>query len=340
MDEGKCRAPPDHECSPATSATDGPRMPNGDRIFVKAITQYCERNGIGVELRADGWLVVMRRGAQRHFAHGYDLGINSAIAHRIANDKSATAEVLALSDIPCIPHFFFLKPELSEQASSSASWQAMVRLLEDNPGGIVVKPNEGTAGRSVFKVSNETQLELAVADIFSSYMALAIAPYVDIEEEVRVILLDETPMVVYSKRRPSIIGDGKNSLRELAIAAAPSAQRSGQLAGMLDIADIAALDVVVAAGEQRLLNWRHNLDAGASPVILERGETREACVRKAVDAARAIGIEFASIDLVRADGSWKVLEINSGVMMETLGRSHPDLVYATYDAAMDRIFKG
>ena len=54
--------------------------------------------------------------------------------------------------------------------------------------------------------------------------------------------------------------------------------------------------------------------------------------------ARAIGITFASIDVVRVDGAWKVLEINSGVMMEALGKLHPDLVQATYDAALDRVF--
>jgi hypothetical protein len=33
-----------------------------------------------------------------------------------------------------------------------------------------------------------------------------------------------------------------------------------------------------------------------------------------------------------------VLEINSGVMMEALGKLYPELVYATYGAALDRIF--
>ncbi|MEY9880695.1 hypothetical protein ABIA43_002229 [Bradyrhizobium sp. USDA 328] len=43
--------------------------------------------------------------------------------------------------------------------------------------------------------------------------------------------------------------------------------------------------------------------------------------------------------MVRVDGIWRVLEINSGVMMEALGRLHPGLVQATYDAALDRIFE-
>jgi glutathione synthase/RimK-type ligase-like ATP-grasp enzyme len=92
------------------------------------------------------------------------------------------------------------------------------------------------------------------------------------------------------------------------------------------------------AGETRLLNWRHNLDAGAEPVLLEEGEAREACVEIATRAAAAIGIRFASVDLVRVAGDWRVLEINSGVMMEALSRRHPDLVEAAYAAALDKVF--
>ena len=83
---------------------------------------------------------------------------------------------------------------------------------------------------------------------------------------------------------------------------------------------------LVVYAKQRGADWRHNLDLGARPVLLPPGTTREACVALAIRAARAIGIRFASVDIVRVADEWKVLEINSGVMMETLGQHHPDLV--------------
>jgi glutathione synthase/RimK-type ligase-like ATP-grasp enzyme len=166
----------------------------------------------------------------------------------------------------------------------------MVELLHDNPQGVVVKPNEGTSGRSVFKVTTEAELDRAASEVFSMSAGLVISPYVAIEDEVRVVLLDDMPRVVYSKQRGT--------------------------------------------------DWRHNLDAGAKPVLLGDGDVRAACVRLAIDAASAIGIVFASIDVVRVDGAWRILEINSGVMMEALGKLHPDLVQATYDAALDRVFAG
>jgi glutathione synthase/RimK-type ligase-like ATP-grasp enzyme len=302
-------------------------MPS-ERIFVRAIRHYCARHGIGIEVRADGWLIAMERGGRRHFAFGYDIGINSAIAHRLANDKSATSEALALAGVPCIPHHLFLNPKLGEHVAGAGWSEAMRTLLAQNPQGVVVKPNEGTAGRSVFKVGSRDELEGAVAAVFSLSTGLVVSPYVEIADEVRVVLLDEAPMVVYRKERPSVTGDGEHTLRELAATTkAP-----------LDDLDKQALSAIVPKGEQRVLTWRHNLDAGATPVLIADGETRAVCVALATAAARAIGIEFASIDLVHADGAWKVLEINSGVMMEALGNLYPELVQATYDAALDRVF--
>jgi glutathione synthase/RimK-type ligase-like ATP-grasp enzyme len=264
-------------------------MTTNQRIFVDAILRYCRARGIACEVRSQGWLMVMQRGERRRFALGYDIGLNSAIAHRLANDKSAAAEVLAFTGIPCVPHTLFLSPKLGRHIPPNGSREAMLGLLRAHGEGLVAKPNEGTSGRFVFKVTDEAELDHAAREIFASHLGLAISPFVDIEEEVRVILLDGEPRVVYAK--------------------------------------------------ERIADWRHNLDFGARPILLAPGETRETCIAMATEAARAIGIRFASIDIVRAAGRSMVLEINSGVMMEVLGKHHPELVYATYEAALDRVFE-
>jgi glutathione synthase/RimK-type ligase-like ATP-grasp enzyme len=264
-------------------------MSSNHRIFVEAIRRYCRARGIACEVKSQGWLIIMRRGERRRLAFGYDVGLNSAMAHRIANDKSATAEVLAHSDIPCIPHTLFLSPKLEKHAPAGSAREAMLALLQAHPQGLVAKPNEGTSGRFVFKVTREAELDHATSEIFGSHLSLVISPFVEIEEEVRVILLDGSPSVVYSK--------------------------------------------------ERISDWRHNLDFGARAILLEQGEAREACIAIAIQAANAIRIRFASIDIVRVAGSWHVLEINSGVMMEVLGQHHPELVYATYAAALDKVFE-
>jgi glutathione synthase/RimK-type ligase-like ATP-grasp enzyme len=315
-------------------------MSNGERVFVTAVKKYCASHGIAVELKADGWLIAMTRGSQRRFTFGYDLGLNSAVAYRIANDKGATSDVLATCGIPCIPHTTFLGPAMYKYIVPSGAWTAMLDLLKQNPQGLVVKPNEGTGGISVFKVRTEPELEVAAHEIFSSEKSLAISPYVEIEDEVRVILIDYRPVVVFSKDRLSVVGDGTRSVLELAIATIPANRLSAVLSGLAGDISKAALDEVPPAGRRHALNWRHNLGVGAQAVVLDQSDARAAaCIAIAVEAACSIEMRFGSIDVVNVDGAWKVLEINSGVMMESLNRTHPELVDAAYGAALDLVFE-
>nr|WP_249136526.1 RimK-like protein [Bradyrhizobium tropiciagri] len=304
------------------------------RIFLETIKKYCLAHEIAIEVRSGGWLVIMTRDTTRRLAIGYDVGLNSAVAHQVANDKSACADVLALAGVAAIPHTLFLGAKLSKHIPGSDSLEAMQRLLDQNPHGLVVKPNEGTSGEFVIRVTTRAQLETAVARILAAHPSLAISPYVEIADEVRVVLLDARALIVYGKTRPSVVGDGVQSLRALAQASATAEQ----LKTITEDFDAAALDAIPLAGERRLLNWRHNLDAGAEPVLLADGATRDACVALAISAAQATGIRFASIDVVCADGAWQVLEVNSGVKMEALGRHHPALVEAAYSAALDALF--
>jgi len=313
-------------------------MPSSQRTFVTAVQKYCAENGIAVETRSEGWLMVMRKGSRRHLAYGYDVGLNSAVTHRIANDKAATAELLEMNGIACVPHAFFPGPALSGYVPATGTWDAMLGLLRQNPDGIVVKPNEGTSGNLVFKVFDRPALERAVGEAFSLNLNLAISPYLEIKNEVRVILVDDLPVIVYGKSRPSITGDGVHSILQLALAAMPTQRLSAILPRMVGDLDSATLDTVLPSGRHHILNWRHNLDAGAEPVLLPQGAVRERCVELAIKAAKSIDLRFGSIDVVQVDNSWRILEINSGVVMEALGRTHPDLVYAAYAAALDKVF--
>ncbi len=310
----------------------------GLRVFVKAVQSYCAQHGIAVETRSQGWLMVMQKGPRRHLAYGYDLGLNSAVTHRIANDKAATAELLEMNGIACVPHAFFPSPALGDYVPATGTWQAILDLLRQNPGGIVVKPNEGTSGRLVSKVLDRPALERAVNEILSLNLSLAISPYLEIQDEVRVILVDNLPVIVYGKRRPAVTGDGVHSILELALATMPAERLSAILPRLAGDSDSATLETVLPKGQHHALNWRHNLDAGAEPVLLREGAVRERCVELAVKAAKSIGLRFGSVDVVQVDGAWRVLEINSGVVMEALGRTHPDLVYAAYAAALDKVF--
>ena len=133
----------------------------------------------------------------------------------------------------------------------------MLLLLQDNPQGIVVKPNEGTGGEAVFKVRSKPELERAVAPSSHRNEAFGLAVPGDRSRSAGG-LSTIVPIVVYSKNRPSVVGDGKRSLVELALATIPAEALSAVLPGMVGDLDQAALDAIPAAGQRRALNWRHN----------------------------------------------------------------------------------
>ncbi|NPU66663.1 RimK-like protein [Bradyrhizobium sp. 83012] len=313
-------------------------MINAPHIQLAAVTRYCTDRGIRLEVREDGWLLVLEDATRRHLLFGYDLGLNSAVAHRLACDKAATAALLGASGVPAIPHVFCLAPVLGGRPGLAP--ETIVELLETHPHGLVVKPNEGTSGRSVTRATTLGEALGAAKKIFDTGANVAISPLLDIADEVRVVQLDDAPLIVYRKQRPTVTGDGVRSLRDLALATALSEEHARLLRRLDAEFGAAALSAIVPPGEERLLSWRHNLEFGARPVLLGSGPPRDVCAALAREAAQAIGIRYASVDLVLVDGCWQVLEINSGVKMEALGPHAPELVESACFAALDAVFGG
>jgi glutathione synthase/RimK-type ligase-like ATP-grasp enzyme len=67
--------------------------------------------------------------------------------------------------------------------------------------------------------------------------------------------------------------------------------------------------------------WRHNLQFGARPALDVDPVLRGRLETTARAAMRALGLRFASVDLVRTSGAPHVLEVNSGVTLAHFGRA-------------------
>ena len=76
------------------------------------------------------------------------------------------------------------------------------------------------------------------------------------------------------------------------------------------------LNRIPGAGERILLNWRHNLGQGARALPVRDKETRREVGLIARRVFEGLNVRFASVDVVETAEGLKVLEINSGVMME------------------------
>lgn len=83
--------------------------------------------------------------------------------------------------------------------------------------------------------------------------------------------------------------------------------------------------------------WRNNLKYGSVPVIQADQGTSDPLTSLALRAASALGLRFASVDVVASREGLAVLEVNSGVCLErfsAFGADHFDRARSVYARAL------
>ena len=150
------------------------------------------------------------------------------------------------------------------------------RTLLDQNGKLVLKDNYGTGGNRVFLIGSAEEAEETLLKIQNFSYAAALSPFYEILEEYRVVCLFGEPLLLIRKERAYEIVDGRKVY----------------------------------------LNWRHNLGQGATGVPLQDASLIRELSDLANRALRAVPAHFASVDIIACPDGNRVLEINSGVMLE------------------------
>lgn len=305
------------------------------RFFCEAVKGAAEEQGIVTTFYSDDWICLLEKGGERRLLYGYNFPLNPASSVDIARDKAATSSILGGAGIPSVNHRLFIGPG-TPHGREEGNFSAIFRML--NSGQIVCKPNEGTGGNMVFRVSSAREAEAALTRIWRSSRAAAVCEYLEIGDEFRCFFLGGKVPIVYRKRRPFIIGNGQDSVLSRACA---------------EFGDSAALELLAASeegnrwshipahGERYDITWKHNLGKGAVAELLY-GEASAPLVSLAMRAAGALGLSVCSVDIVLVDGNLIVMEINSGIMMEKLAASGDEaraLALDFFRAALTSIFE-
>lgn len=315
----------------------GPAMKNSQRLLLDSVVRYAAARGLGLERLSHDWILRLTKPGRSHVVFGYDLGANSSTAHRVANDKSATFEVLSAAGVDAVEHCVFLHPRFLDFVAGDGNWTGLLATFERLGRDVVVKDNEGTGGLEVYRARSLKELEQRVHALMLVSRSVALSPFLPIEVEMRMVMLGAECLLAYRKQRPHVVGDGRSTLAEL-MARSPGAAAAG-----FDNPDVGSGEIP-AEGRVVPLQWRHNLGLGARPVAVEPGDAAQAApLDLARRAMAAIGLRFASIDLVVCAGRWQVLEANSGVMLEVAGRAERGGSHradAIYHRVLDEVLRG
>lgn len=294
---------------------------NTERAVVRILREAAREHGAEVQSIGEGWILRFTRSGATRFLHGYTLDLNTAATHAIACDKGATSDVLGAFGVARVEHRVFLHPKMAAYIVHRGNWEPMLAYARGCGFDVVVKDNQGTGGRGVYRARDEVQLEHAVYRLFEQTQAVAVSPFYDAPVEHRFIMVGGRCEAAYTKLRPSVKGDGKRTVLELLAdrlvregAGGPAAR----LIANLDEEASAGLGEVLAAGATRLLNWRHNLGQGAAVTLAEpSGPGLELAER----AAGALNLVYGSVDVIETVDGPRVMEVNAGLMMEFLARS-------------------
>jgi glutathione synthase/RimK-type ligase-like ATP-grasp enzyme len=300
---------------------------NSERALVSILRGICAERGIKLTAFSADWIFCLQTSRRTGYVFGYDFTLNSASAKMISKDKAATSDLLSFHGVPRVEHRIFHGPQLVGYVPTTGNWSALLEYFACCGRDVVCKPNEGTGGRGVFRARTPLDLELAVHRLFTSSRSICVSPFEPFAGEYRVAVMNGRAEFVYRKRRRHVVGDGRRTLLRLLL---DQLNDSSDLASQLSfLAGLPECDLdfnsVPSAGITVDLNWRHNLGQGAAPELLDaRTERATQIAELAIRAMEVLGIALASVDVVEASGKFKVLEINSGIMMESFVRSLPE----------------
>ncbi len=285
-----------------------------ERMIVTLLREIAEELGFSFRTYSYDWVKEISNGKNNVYIYGYNFPLNDACFTACAGDKACTSDILKEHGIPAVEHYYFMNPadiHYVQYLGVSGNWERMSALLRKYQK-IVVKPNNGTGGAGLRIVTDNAGLENAAGEIFGSGANVAISPYYDITDEYRVIMLEGEPKVVFRKLRPSVIGNGKDNVAALT---KEQIKKAGSFDKSVDFG------YIPKDGEEYRLGWKHNLGQGSTPKIVTEGDDYEKVTQLAKETLDVLGGVFCSVDCVRIDGSFRVLEVNSGVMTDNLAAS-------------------
>jgi glutathione synthase/RimK-type ligase-like ATP-grasp enzyme len=316
------------------------------RDFSILMRNIAERHSIKLRPLIHEWSFVMTKGDESHMIFYYDFDINGSASYQGCKDKATTSFLLSQEGIPCVEHRLFVTPADSKYSPRTGVWPTVEEYARQFNYQVVCKPANGSGGVGVDKASSLLELErLYVQNLGAGQYDFYVSPAVDIEDEYRLIMLDEEPQLIYRKVRPEILGDGVSTARALFLDYLRKLPSESFNEFFVDFKGIPShmVDQILPEGRRHPLKWKHNLDQGGMANTSVPEATRAILLPMAQKSMKAVNIRFASVDIIKTgEDLWKVLEINAGVMtkhfMKQNGEEGKRVVESIYENAICKMF--
>lgn len=319
-----------------------PNLPLAPRL----LAELCQEKGIKLALDSEFFYFgYIETGSGKRFPiKGGAFALNSYAAGEAARDKDFCGRLLQDAGLPT-PNFKLIHSDKAIRQLSTANPHVAKSLNTLTDAGeiaqslgypVFIKPNEGTQGVGVQKISDEAELSTHLTNALRSNDRMLVQEAVS-GRDYRVIVLDGTILAIIERRPLSIIGDGTNTVAELLAAKVKTlTTRSGGYKVEND--DPRILKAIQEAG-YNLASTLHNgeflqllsnanLSTGGEAVdVTDLASQRFKDL--AVEAARVCGLRYAGVDILcddlsKDDAPANVLELNAGPGLTNFWQASPN----------------
>jgi cyanophycin synthetase len=278
-----------------------------------SIVNAARARNIPVRRLSEGSLVQLGQAARQRRILTAETDRTGAIAQEIAQDKDLTRSLLRAVGVP-VPHG---RPATSPEDA----WEA----AQEIGAPVVVKPRFGNQGRGVTTDLSEREHVIAAyhnALLIGEVVVEQSAPGADYR-----LLVVGDRMVAAARREPAqVIGDGVSTIAQLVEQVNRDPRRSDNHATALSKIYLCPISLQVLTeqgyngesvppvGQRVLIRRNANLSTGGTAADVTDLVHPDVAAR-VVEAAQAVGLDIAGIDVVAQDIS-RPLEEQSGVIIE------------------------
>ena len=162
-------------------------------MALRFIEQACSKHGVQLTVLSDGWVLELRKDGRLRRVVGSNFDLNDQAASALARDKVAMAAVLNARGIKHVPHRL-----LKARDDVEIDGLLLDEMLAQ--GAVVLKPLEGSSGDLITKADDAHSAIRFVKQ--SGVSSWAVSPFVDIEQEIRLVMHEAAAWLTYAKTDP------------------------------------------------------------------------------------------------------------------------------------------
>ena len=316
------------------------------QIIFPLLKQICKEEGIGFieEPSRRMFGVLIFKNGRKYFVKDVNFNLNSVSSMRVARNKALTSYFLEVFGYKIPEYTMVYSKSKCDKYDSCDTLDKGIEFAEQIGYPVILKPNDSSKGRGIYKVYNEKELVEKAEQILKINDMLQIQRFYQYRDY-RVVVLGQKVISAYERIPMSVVGDGVHSIDQLVEEKQREYRNNGRDTTIKvdnEMAEILlrlgyGFHTKLRKGERCVLRNVSNLSAGGECLDLTdkiHKSYKDLCISIANDFnLNLTGIDIMCNDICKNVDEYVILEINSAPGLDNYafkGKKQEDYVKGLY----------